>query len=311
MYVVMYDLAAGHLTDPVSRGMTFAILDLRFAIEDVIRVVLSRFRPTANRKSKIANPTLFLLALLWPGVLDLAAAESPSKIPPLKVLFITGGGYHDYQGLAPHLTSNLSQRVNATFDVRFGLEVLRDPKFADGYDALVYDFCIDDGEPASIDNALNATRNGKPTVMIHCALHSFKTADEWRNCCGMVSRIHDPFQAFGTRKLDPHHPILKGFPDNWKTTGDELYQTVRMGGKSTPLLQVTSPHSGQDHIVCWISTYGKGRVFGTTLGHDMKTAAQADYLRLLANGLLWTCGKLDPNGAAVAGFGAIGGAAKK
>ncbi len=243
------------------------------------------------------------VVLLSPGLRETAAADSLPSAAPLKVLFITGGGYHDYQKLAPHLTSNLSQRVHATFDLRFGLETLRDPKFAEGYDAIVYDFCIDDGEPASIENALNATRQGKPTVMIHCALHSFKTADEWRNCCGMVSRVHDPFQAFGTRKLDQRHPILQGFPDDWKTTGDELYQTVQMSGQSIALLQVTSPHSGKDHIVCWVSTYGKGRVFGTTLGHDMKTAAQPAYLHLLANGLLWACGRLDSRGAA-------GGAAK-
>jgi type 1 glutamine amidotransferase len=256
----------------------------------------------------ILSAALFFLAAGGAGAADSSRAAPP---PPLKALFITGGGYHDYPKLAPHLTGRISDLVNITFDVRFGLDELRNATFAAPYDLVVYDFCIDDGEPASIENALKATRRGKPTVMIHCALHSFKTADDWRSCCGMVSRVHDPFQAFGTMKLDKNHPILKSFPDDWKTSGDELYQTIKMGGESTPLLGVKSPHSGKDHVVCWVSTYGQGRVFGTTLGHDMNTALSPDYLRLLANGLLWTCGKLEADGRPAAGYGVAGTKAAK
>ena len=50
-----------------------------------------------------------------------------------------------------------------------------------------------------------------------------------------------------------------------------------MGPESKSLLKVKSPSSGAEHIVCWTNQYGKGRIFGTTLGHDMKTAQQADY----------------------------------
>ena len=38
--------------------------------------------------------------------------------------------------------------------------------------------------------------------------------------------------------------------------------------------------------------FGKGRVFHTTLGHDMKTGNDPAYHRLLANGILWACGQL-------------------
>ena len=55
-------------------------------------------------------------------------------------------------------------------------------------------------------------------------------------------------------------------------------------------------------MVTWINQYGKGRVFGTLLGHDKQTAGQEVYARLLANGLLWVCGKLDDQGEPKAGF---------
>ncbi len=242
-----------------------------------------------------------ILALGW----LLPAALAADK-PALKVLFLTGGGYHDYKTLAPYLTTNLSALVNATFDVKFDMAVLKDPKFADAYDALVYDLCFDEADGQLLDNAIAATHAGKPTVMIHCSVHAFRRSDrvhEWENCCGMRSKVHDPYQPFATQKLDAKSPITLNWPEDWKTVGDELYQTIEFLPDSHPLLKVKSPKDGREHIVCWTSKYGAGNVFATTLGHDLKTATQPEYLHLLANGLLWSCGKLQADGQPLAGYG--------
>lgn len=229
-------------------------------------------------------------------------AESPA---PLKALFLTGGGYHDYEKLAPHLTSSLGKLANVTFDVKFGLDVLKDKNFAAPYDAIVYDVCFDEADTALLENAMAAAHAGKPTVMIHCSVHAFRKSpkiSDWESCCGMRSKVHDPYQSFATEKLDANHPVTKPFPSDWKTAGDELYQTIEFPATSHALLKVKSPHDGREHIVCWVQTFGEGRVFATTLGHDMKTAEMPDYLRLLSNGLLWACDKLDDKGEAKAGY---------
>jgi len=83
---------------------------------------------------------------------------------------IASGGYHDYKMLAPFLSTNLSQRVNATVDVKFGLDLLANPKFADGYDAVVYDVCDDETTEANIESVLSVIRAGKPAVMVHCSI---------------------------------------------------------------------------------------------------------------------------------------------
>ncbi|MDB6121662.1 MAG: Trehalose utilization [Pedosphaera sp.] len=262
----------------------------------------------ATSKFNLRLLSLFCLLLtLFSSQLNVAAAEA-KPVAQLKALLLTGGGYHDYEKLAPFLTTNLSQLVNVKFDVDFNMNRLKDEHFADKYDVVVYDVCFDEADKASLENAIKATRNGKPTVMIHCAVHAFRKSDqvhEWENCCGMRSKVHDPYQAFATEKLNPRSPITRNFPDDWKTPGDELYQTIELIEGSQPLLRAKSPHDGREHTVCWTQNYGKGRVFATTLGHDFKTAESKDYLRLLSSGLLWTCDKLGEDGQPKAGFGSV------
>ncbi|MCY3020113.1 MAG: ThuA domain-containing protein [Planctomycetota bacterium] len=229
------------------------------------------------------------------------------KVAPLKVLFITGGGYHDYKKQAPHLTGKIAELANVTFETKWDLAPMKDPKLGEGYDAIVYNLCFaQEKDPTLIANALKVTKEGKPTIMIHCTMHTFMASDDWTDCCGMRTRVHDPFQAFSATKAAPDHPIIKDFPENWKTAGDELYQTIKFGESSTALLKVISPSSKKEHIVSWASTYGKGKVFATTLGHDMKTLGDADFLKHVANGILWACDKLGKDGKPLPGYAGPG-----
>src|SRR5262245_14712276 len=239
-----------------------------------------------------------------------AAADSASaSVTPLKALFLTGGGYHDYSKLAPHLTESLGRLLNAQFTTVFDLNSLTNAQFAEPYDVVIYDVCFDEAADALLENAMRAARNGKPTVMIHCAVHAFRQSAkvrEWEAYCGLRSKVHDPYGPFTVVKLDPNHPITKLFQAEWKTPGDELYQMISIDPQSHPLLKAKSPRDGREHIVGWTFQFGRGRVFATTLGHDLKTAGSPAYLQLLANGLLWTCEKLGEEGKAAAGYSGKG-----
>jgi type 1 glutamine amidotransferase len=258
--------------------------------------------------NKVRSTRTLLLAVLFllPAAM-LPLSIGAAEVKPINALFVTGGGYHDYKKLAPFLTTNLAQIVNVKFEVRFGLESLRDPKFADSFDVVVYDMCDDEAPDEVLENALQAARKGKPAVLIHCAVHAFRRSSkirEWETCCGMRSKVHDPFQAFTVAKLDAQSPITKSFPDGWKTPGDELYQTISIDPQSHQLLKAKSPRDGREHVVCWTYQYGRGNVFATTLGHDLKTASSPEYLHLLANGLLWADSKLSPDGQPKPGYAA-------
>jgi len=236
-----------------------------------------------------------------------SARRSGLAAPPLKALFITGGVYHDYDKLAPYLTSQLSTLINVKFDIITSLKELGSEHFADGYDVIVYDLCLDDADSAALDHAFHAGYEGKPTVFIHCAVHSFRNSPkihEWENYVGLRSKFHDKFGPFATQKVGLANAITANFPADWKTTGDELYQTIEVIAGTQPLLTAKSPVDGRVHVVGWTHTYGKARVFATTLGHDSETAASPAYVQLLANGLLWSCGELGPDGNPEPGYAA-------
>ena len=61
--------------------------------------------------------------------------------------------------------------------------------------------------------------------------------------------------------------------------------------------------SDGDAITVWTNTYGKAKIFATTMGHNNRTMADSVYLDLVTRGLLWAVGKLGPDGTPVAGYG--------
>jgi type 1 glutamine amidotransferase len=245
---------------------------------------------------------IFALKILQKLLLFLVAAislQAADAVKPMKVLLLTSGGYHDYKKLGPFLTNELSKLVPGNFEWKDGVDILKEKDFANGYDAIIYDVCDDEAPDGTIENAMRVTREGKPTVLIHCAVHAFRKTlqlSNWEAFCGMRSKVHDPFQSFTVTKVDEKSTIVKGFPEQWTTPGDELYQMISIDPKSRVLLKAKSPKDGREHVVCWTSQQGKGRVFATTLGHDMKTTATPEYLQLVANGLKWACHQLEPEG---------------
>jgi type 1 glutamine amidotransferase len=255
------------------------------------------------------SPLLFIALGL--GLGSLVRADEPR---PLKVLWCTGGGFHDFKGLTPLLNESMQQYANVRFDVAGDYKAWAKKGFADDYDAVVYFFSFHDKEAQPVVDNLAATIHaGKPALVIHGTLHAFRELgtgrDAYCEAIGLTSVAHDPKRPLATKKVTDH-PILRAWPDDWKTPSDELYQNIKVWPGATPLLTAYSETSKKDHVVAWVNQYGKGRVFGTSLGHDRETAAQDSYHRLLADGLLWACDKLDEGGKPKPGYAGAGAGAK-
>lgn len=241
-------------------------------------------------------------------------APSPAE-EPVKALFVTGGGFHDYHKLTPIITKGMAAYANVAFDVRMCdqgdqlIALMKDPKLGEGFDAIIYDMCYADiYDDELIANAKRVISEGKPTLMIHCAMHCFwkgRKDRSWGECCGLYTNYHEGYAPFAVTLSMPKNAIVAFWPEAWQTTGDELYHNVVFpfpgADASQPLLSAKDP-KGNDQVVAWTHTFGTGKVFGTTLGHDAKTAQSEVYHHLLANGLLWAVGKLAPDGAPSAGY---------
>ncbi|MFP5039669.1 ThuA domain-containing protein [Parasediminibacterium sp. JCM 36343] len=71
--------------------------------------------------------------------------------------------------------------------------------------------------------------------------------------------------------LQKSHPICKGFPDSWQTPSMELYNDVRGPFINTTILSyATDSVNKQNYPVEWVVSYGKGRVYSSSMGHLWK-----------------------------------------
>ena len=152
----------------------------------------------------------------------------------------------------------------------------------------------------SIDTILKPHKDGLPGVVLHCAMHCYRTdgwnrriATPWMQFTGLISTGHGPQQPIAVTYVDRDSPITKPLGD-WTTVNEELYNNA--AGKLEPTAHALArgKQGRVESIVTWTNTYnGKTKVFGTTLGHNSATVADPRYLDLVTRGLLWAVDKLD------------------
>jgi type 1 glutamine amidotransferase len=246
-----------------------------------------------------------------------AFAQGQAK--PLKALLITGGCCHDYERQKKILSEGISARANVEWTVvhegegankggtKHKISIYEKDDWAKGYDVVVHNECFADvTDVPFVERVAKAHYDGVAAVVIHCTMHTFRGAktDEWRKLLGVTSTSHEGARPELVRNLKPEHPIMKGFPAEWKTPNGELYIISKLWPETTPLAQAYGQDTKKDHTVIWTNQYGKARVLGTTLGHHNETMGHEVYLDFISRGLLWACDKLGEDGKPKAGYGA-------
>ena len=90
----------------------------------------------------------------------------------------------------------------------------------------------------------------------------------------------------------PEHPIVKGLPQEWMHPADEVYGKLRGPAKNVNILATaySEPEqrgTGEHEPIMMTIDYGKGRVFHTTLGHDVTALQGTGFQITLQRGTEW------------------------
>lgn len=256
---------------------------------------------------------LLALVVLVPGF---APATLPQDEKPIRALLVLGGCCHDYEKQKDIITKGISERANVSWTIAYDPDkgtkhlnpVYENPEWYKGFDVVVHDECESDVKDTGvISSILKPHKEGLPAVLLHCGMHSFRgegypKTTAWFEFTGLHTNGHGPQLPIEITFTDKESPITKG-AENWTTVNEELYNNITgklldtakelARGKQT-VKSKDGKEKVEDCVCVWTNTYnGKTRVFGTTLGHNNATVADARYLTMVTRGLLWSVDKLN------------------
>lgn len=141
--------------------------------------------------------------------------------------------------------------------------------------------------------------DGKGFVAVHTATASFFSWPEYGEMVGGFFENH-PWNVFDAPVVveRPEFPGLKGWPAEL-ILRDEMYQyrapysrdrvdvLARLDQSKLDLTNKNVKRSDGDFPIAWLKTYGKGRVFSSTLGHPDAAWDDARVQTLYLEGIKW------------------------
>jgi type 1 glutamine amidotransferase len=256
----------------------------------------------------------------------LVAAAAPAA-PPIMAMILdgqSGGPYHAWQQVTPVLKKQLEETGLFHVDVVTSPASPGDfskfkPDFAK-YQVVVSNYDAPDW-PADLKMSFEQyVNNGGGFVSVHAADNAFPNWKAYNEMIGVGgwrgrNQAAGPLWFFKDGKLvsdttpgaagahgnrlpfqveirETEHPIMKGLPKRWMHAGDELYNKMRGPGTNMTILATaysdpSNSGTGRDEPMLMVSTFGKGRVFHTTMGHDIPALSCVGFIATFQRGTEW------------------------
>lgn len=245
-----------------------------------------------------------------------------SSIPLFKqgaarALILSGRNNHDWRMTTPVLRRVLVD--SGRFDVRVNEEpagITADTLAA--YDVVVLDYNGPRWGRVSEMALADFVRSGKGLVVVHGASwafnglpvlgdHHVRTSiiepawPEYKRIIGGIWSMeppatgHAPIHKFTVKFTDRNHSVARGLRESFQVK-DELYHNMRMrDGVHILATAWDDPENrgksgggtGKDEPVLWTVSYGLGKVFHTTLGHDVEAMQYPGFCATFLRGSEW------------------------
>ncbi len=136
-------------------------------------------------------------------------------------------------------------------------------------------------DPAQEKALLGYVEDGGAFLPIHCASACFGGSDAFVKLVGGRFKSHET-GVFTTTIVAPDHPVMRDY--GGFETWDETYVHDRPTADRT-ILQLRDKEPWT-----WVRNQGKGRIFYTAYGHDMRCWEQPAFHELLRRAILWSVG---------------------
>jgi len=266
------------------------------------------------------------LLVIGAAIVAALVSHAATTIPVMLLDGESGGPYHDWQHVTPVLKKMLDETGLFTVTVVSTPAANADfstfePEFTK-YKVVVLNYdAPDERWPAPLKASFERyVASGGGVVSVHAADNAFPgwTAFNemvgvggWRNRTEQAgpywyhrdgTLVSDPAPGragshgrrvpFQVTVRESNHPITKGLPRVWMHQGDELYARLRGPGKNMTVLATAfsdpaNAGSGRDEPQLMVLSFGKGRIFHTTWGHDITALSSTDFVVTFQRGTEW------------------------